>query len=490
MKSRKNPSIVLIGAGIMSATLAFLLRKLFPDSSIVIFEKLDTIASESSDALNNAGTGHSAFCELNYTPELNDGSINIKKAISIASSFELSREFWCYLIQNKYIANPASFISPIPHISFVWGKKNVDFLAKRYSTMIMHPLFDEMEYTEDWHEMVKWMPLVIMGRDKNEKIAATKMHYGTDVNFGSLTRSLIQSMHDKNEIEITLNCEVKELIKQDYGSWLIKTNCKGVDEEYEADFVFVGAGGGALQLLDKSGIQEIEGYGGFPISGQWLICKDEKLIDLHNAKVYGKAALGSPPMSVPHLDTRFIDGKKELLFGPFAGFSTKFLKHGSYWDLPLSIQLDNIIPMLSVGWHNFDLTKYLVEQISQSPEDRLNSLKAYLPQAKMEQWELAVAGQRVQIIKKDEELGGVLEFGTEIISAADGSIAGLLGASPGASTALSAMIEVINKCFSHEITTPEWKKTLNTIVPSLYCNFNDEQVVRVSRDYTSKILFG
>lgn len=489
--SRRNPSVILIGAGIMSATLSVLIRKLMPQSSVLILERLDTIASESSDALNNAGTGHSAFCELNYTPE-KDGKIDITKAINIASSFELSREFWSYLLEEKYIINANSFINPVPHISFVWGEENISFLKNRYEVMSKHSLFDEMEFTEDWQDMVKWMPLVIHGRDKSQQIAATKMHYGTDVNFGALTRSILYEMEKRKEVDVELNKEVVKLEKQDYGPWKIiaKDLINGEEDEYESDFVFVGAGGGALTLLDKSGIKEIEGYGGFPISGQWLICKDPKLSEMHEAKVYGKASVGAPPMSVPHLDTRYIDGKKSLLFGPFAGFSTKFLKKGSYWDLPLSIELDNVVPMLSAGWNNLSLTKYLIQQISQSPDDRLNALKEYMPEAEMNDWELAVAGQRVQIIKKDKEDGGVLEFGTEIIASADGTIAGLLGASPGASTAVSAMLEVLEKCFADRMDTDEWKSILKSMMPSYNEDFNNEEIIRKSRDRTSKILFG
>ena len=488
----KKLSVVLIGAGIMSATLAVLLRKLMPKCHILVLERLPTIASESSDAMNNAGTGHSAFCELNYTSQKEDGSINIKKAIHIASSFELSREFWCYLLQEDYLIQASSFIHPLPHISFVWGEENVAFLKKRYDAMRRHPLFDEMEFTTSRAEMAKWMPLVIMERDKAQRVAATKMHYGTDVNFGALTRSIFDTMVKRSELEILLNEEVIDLKKNSDGSWKIRHENKdsGEDRQLEADFVFVGAGGGALTLLDKSDIDEISGYGGFPISGQWLVCKNEKVIQLHEAKVYGKASVGAPPMSVPHLDTRYIDGRKALMFGPFAGFSTKFLKNGSYWDLPLSIELDNLIPMVSAGMQNLELTKYLIQQISQSPEDRIKALKEYMPSAELSDWELAVAGQRVQVIKKDEHEGGILEFGTEIIASEDGSIAGLLGASPGASTAVVAMMEVLKKCFPEWYDSKEWRNGLQRMMPSVHSDFSDENVVRDSRDRTSRLLFG
>src|SRR5271170_2716088 len=137
----KETDVVLMGAGIMSATLGIILKELNPDITIQIFERLDQAGMESSDAWNNAGTGHSAFCELNYTPQKPDGSVDISKAIKIAEAFEISREFWAHLVQQKYLPNPAEFISQIPHMSFVWGDANVNFLKTRYNTLKSSPLF-------------------------------------------------------------------------------------------------------------------------------------------------------------------------------------------------------------------------------------------------------------------------------------------------------------------------------------------------------------
>lgn len=479
--------VVLIGAGIMSATLAIILRKLNPNIKIVIYEKLDRISGESSDALNNAGTGHSGFCELNYTPENEDGSIDIQKAVTTAKSFEFSREFWSFLKEIDFIKDPSEFIHPIPHMSLVNGAEDVEFLEKRWKTMTRHPLFEGMEFSKDPEQLREWIPLIMEHRDESETIAATRMKAGTDVNYGALTRLLIRNMLIDNEVELHLAHEVKKL-KQKERKWRIKAKNLTTGEKVKvyADFVFIGAGGGAIQLLDKSGIPEGEGFGGFPVSGQWLICNNPEIIKKHHAKVYGKAKIGAPPMSVPHLDSRMIGGKPALLFGPYAGFSTKFLKNGSYWDLPLSIEWSNIKPMLSVGLHNIPLTKYLIEQVSQNKEDKMGTLREFFKDAKTEDWDEAVAGQRVQIIKKDEKEGGVLQFGTEIVSSADGTIAALLGASPGASTAVKIMLDLIEKCFPENVK--EWKSNIQSMIPSYKNENTDIDYIRKSRKRTAELL--
>jgi malate dehydrogenase (quinone) len=463
----RETDVILIGAGIMSATLGVLLKELRPDLQIDIFERLDVAAAESSDAWNNAGTGHSAFCELNYTPE-KDGSVDTSKAVKIAEAFEISKQFWAYLIQQRLIDVPEKFITRIPHMSFVWGQDDVTFLKRRHAAMHTCHLFEGMEYSENHLQLSEWMPVVMAHRNHSEKLAATRMEIGTDVNFGALTRCMFKSLEKKGGVNIHFNHEVRKLRQNANRKWTVKVKDAATDErrKIKASFVFIGAGGGSLSLLEKSGIPEGRGYGGFPVSGQWLKCKNPEIIERHHAKVYGKAAVGSPPMSVPHLDTRLIGGQKALLFGPYAGFSTKFLKEGSYMDLFKSIQTDNILPMIAAGLDNIPLTKYLINQVRQSPEDRLEALREFIPDARMEDWELEIAGQRVQVIKKDREQIGILEFGTEIISSADGTIAALLGASPGASTAVSIMLSLIEQCFPEKISAPECQKKLKMMIPS------------------------
>ena len=469
-----NPSptpptdVILIGAGIMSATLGLMLKELQPNLSITIYERLDVAAAESSDAWNNAGTGHSAFCELNYTPERPDGSIDIHKAIDIAESFEVSKQFWAYLAEQYDVKEISRFINHIDHMSFVWGPDNVEFLRKRHAAMTQSPLFQGMAFSTDRAEIADWMPLIMEGRDPAQLVAATRMPLGTDVNFGSLTRGMFALLQQKPGVVFHFHHDVEDLDKQADGTWLVKTEDLKTDKIHteRARFVFIGAGGGSLPLLEESGIPEGRGFGGFPVGGQWLRCTNPTVIARHHAKVYGKAAVGSPPMSVPHLDSRMINGKRELLFGPYAGFSTKFLKKGSYFDLPLSIKLSNMRPMLMAGIKNLPLTRYLINQVRQSPADRLAALREYVPEARPGDWRLATAGQRVQIIKEDDKEGGVLQFGTEVVSAADHSLAALLGASPGASTAVSIMLGLVQKCFPEQSADPAWQRKFRQMVPS------------------------
>ena len=464
----KSVDVLLVGAGAMSSTLAMILKQLDPSLKVCVVERLKSVAKESTDGWNNAGTGHAAYCELNYTPEDEQGNVNISKALSINAAFELSLQFWTHLVKNKVLPEPSQFINRTPHRSFVWGEKNVNFLRKRFELMSKHHLFQGMEYSENVETIKEWMPLIMNGRDAKQPVAATNMPRGSDVDFGSLARHMMTHLEEQNDFELLLNKNVEDLKRSSNGGWsvLLEDRDSGDASRIRAKFVFLGAGGGALPLLQKSGIQESKGYGGFPVSGQWLVCKDDEIAEQHYAKVYGKAAIGAPPMSVPHLDTRVINGKKALLFGPFAGFTTKFLKKGSKMDLLSSIRGNNLKPMMSVGMNNMDLTKYLISEVFQSDRARMDSLREYFPEAKDNNWSLADAGQRVQIIKKDENGKGILEFGTEIVAAADGTIASLLGASPGASTAVQAMIDVIEKCFSERMENDGWKEKLKAMIPS------------------------
>lgn len=458
--------IVLIGAGIMSATLGTLLKEFMPEWEIVVFEKLSKAGEESSNEWNNAGTGHAALCELNYTVEQPDGSIDISKAVKINEQFQESKQFWSYLVSNDLIRDPHDFITPLPHMSFVHGKSNVSFLKKRFQAMSAHPFFHDMEFAEDPRKLTEWMPLMMKDRILHEPIAATRNDTGTDVNFGALTRMLFDHLKRQN-VDLQFNQHVDDLKQTNDGSWTLKVRdvVNGDVQHCTAKFVFIGGGGGSLHLLQKSGIPEGKHIGGFPVSGIFMVCNNPDVVAHHHAKVYGKAKVGAPPMSVPHLDTRFIDHRKSLLFGPFAGFSPKFLKSGSVFDLLTSVRTDNLGTMLAAGAKNASLTKYLIEQVMLSKEKRMEELREFVPDARSEDWDLVVAGQRVQVIKDTAAGGkGTLQFGTEVITAADGTLAALLGASPGASTAVSVMLEIIRKCFPQQLA--EWEPKMKEMIPS------------------------
>lgn len=459
---------VLVGAGIMSATLASLLHALDPDLRLLLVERLEGPALESSAAANNAGTGHAANCELNYTPQRSDGRIETSKALAINAAFECSLAFWASLAERGLLS-PEAFLHQVPHLSLVWGQADVAFLEQRHRQLKVLPAFSAMEWSTDPAEISDWLPLVMEGRSCDQPLALTRVKRGFDVDFGSLTRALLAPLQGSGALQILYGTVVKGLKRErtpamTSGDWRIQLQGPSGGREVQAPFVFLGAGGGALPLLQNSGIPEAADFAGFPVSGQWLVCQRPDLVDRHFAKVYGKAAVGAPPMSVPHLDSRWIDGKRSLLFGPYAGFSSKFLKTGSLLDLPKSVRAANLLPMVQVGLNNLPLVKYLIAQLRQSETDRMDALKQFLPSARCEDWTLSVAGQRVQIIKRTPD-GGRLQMGTEVVSSADGSLAALLGASPGASTSVPIMLDVLSRCFASQLATQTWQERLRALLP-------------------------
>lgn len=456
---------MLIGGGIMSVTLGAILKQVEPEWNIHLYEVLSELALESSSPWNNAGTGHSALCELNYTKDLPDGTVDISSAVKINEQFQISRQFWSYLVKKDLLPDPENFINTVPHMSFVWGDDNVAFLRRRFDALKAHPLFAGMEYSEDPAVIHSWAPTLMPGRPKSQRFAATKMAAGTDIDFGSLSHDLADYLA-ASDVEISTDQKVTGLSQDKDGLWRVRMRrtIGKATSQVHARFVFVGAGGGALRLLQKSGIPEAKGYGGFPVSGQFLRTDDPKLVTKHLAKVYGKASVGAPPMSVPHLDTRIVGGTASLMFGPYAGFTPKFLKRGSWLDLPSSIRPGNIIPLLAVFKDNLDLSWYLITQLLASKRAKFEALREFMPDARPSDWHLITAGQRVQVIKKDAKKGGVLQFGTEVVTGADGTIAGLLGASPGASTAVPIMLDLIGRCFPDRLEG--WMPTIHAMVPT------------------------
>lgn len=483
---KEKYDIALIGGGIMSATLGVMLKEFNPDLKIVLFERLDRVAQESSAAWNNAGTGHSAFCELNYTPQNENGEIDLSKAEKVVEQFEVSKQFWSYLISKNYIKNPKDFIRSCPHMSLVFNAEDAEFLKKRHAAMTRNHLFSGMQFTDDFQQMKQWIPLIMENRREDENLAVTKMDMGCEMNFGNLTVKMMEHLRESGSVEIFTAHEVEDIDLEDDGIWELEVINRTTKEKFDvhADFVFIGAGGYALPLLDSSDIEESDGYGGFPVSGEWMVCDNPEVVEKHHVKCYTKAGVNAPPMSVPHLDLRMIDGKKSLLFGPFAAFSTKFLKYGELMDLPKSIDLDNIPSMFGAWWHNLPLTEYLIQQVTMNKEDRMKELRKFVKNARDEDWDLRVAGQRVQIIKKDEEKGGKLQFGTEVVVNKNKTIASLLGASPGASTSVEVMLEVLEKCFADKLHSV-WKEKLLEMIPSYGKTLaNEPELTQKLRNYT------
>ncbi|TCB65869.1 malate dehydrogenase (quinone) [Acinetobacter sp. ANC 4178] len=479
---------VLVGGGIMSTTLGTYLTELEPNWQIRMYERLDQVAQESSNGFNNAGTGHSGFMEMNYTSE-KDGKMDITKAVKVAEQFEVAKQFWSYQVKQGVLGEPTSFINPVPHIAFVWGD-NVNFLEKRYAAMVKNPMFYGMKFTENPAEIKQWAPLVMNGRDAAQKVAATRMDVGSDVNYGSITTQLVDHLKKQSNFQLQTSTEVTGISQNDDKTWTVSfKNLKtGATNHVKTRFVFIGAGGAAVKLLQMTGLPEAKQYAGFPVGGVFLMTDNPKVTAGHTAKVYGRAELGAPPMSVPHIDTRYIDGKKYVLFGPFATYSNKFLKQGSQLDLLKSTTKNNVLPMTAVGMENLDLVKYLVSQVMMSDEDRFNELKKYYPDAKPEDWHLNQGGQRVQIIKKEDGKPAQLQFGTEIFASKDGAVTALLGASPGASTSPYIMLSLLEKAFPQQVQG-EWNPKLHEIVKSYQQELSTNPVLLDQvRQYTSQTL--
>ena len=427
------------------------------------------LSQESSNGWNNAGTGHAGICEVAYTPDRgDDGEIKVDKAIEIFAEFEQTKQFWAHAVRTGMIDKPSEFINQVPHISFVFGQEQVDFLRSRYQGMRKHPFFSKMEYSEDAEQIRKWAPLLIEGR-VGQPVAATFMEAGTDVNFGEVSRKLIHWLGQQDGCSIHVETRVTNLKRSGKG-WevTIKNLADGTTQEKKAKFIFIGAGGGSLPLLQKAGVDQIRGYGGFPIGGQWLICEKPEIVERHHAKVYGLSPGEAPTMAVPHLDSRVLDGKEALLFGPYAAWTTKFLhRGGSFFDLPGSIKFHNWLTLLKVGISNLPLVGYLIQQGLQGMNTRLKELRNFYPDAKAEDWKLIDAGIRVQAIKKEDGDAGIVHFGTEVVTSKDRTVSALLGASPGASVCVNIVLEVAQKCFGELFTRDEVQKRLLGMIPTL-----------------------
>jgi malate dehydrogenase (quinone) len=481
---------LLIGSGIMSGTLAGLLKHLQPDMSIELYEAADQFAQEASYGWHNAGTGHAGICEVSYTPfRGEDGEVDVAKAISIFNQFERSKQFWGFLARQGIVSDPSSFVNQVPHVSFVFGQNQVDFLRSRYNQLKKHHFFESMQYTEDRAVLEQWAPLLLEGRDPQQPVAATKMDAGTDVNFGSLANQLVQWLDQQDGCAAFAGHRVVGLKQQTDGRWqvTIQKSSNGQRITRIARFVFIGAGGGSVKLLQKAGIPEFKGFGGFPIAGQWLVCRKPELVEQHHAKVYGMSPDSAPTLAVPHLDTRVIDGEKAILFGPYGSWTTKFLhRTGKFTDMFTSARPDNIGSMVKVGLHNIPLIRYLMQQSLQSMNTRMGELRKFYPDAKDEDWQLIEAGIRVQVIKKEDGNAGIVHFGTQVVTDDRKTISALLGASPGASVSTDIMLDVVKQCFADRLSTDEGQSAMREMVGSFDQDLSESQYAQRQQELSDE----
>ena len=503
--------VVLIGGGIMSATLGVMLLELEPSWRVHIYESLPNAGEEASNGWNNAGTGHAALCELNYTPESREtGEIDISKAIAINEQFQVSRQLWAYLVKKKLLPTPTTFINRTPHLSFVQGAAEVDFLRRRWELLREEPLFEGMEFTENASTIRKWAPLLMSGRDTSKKakpIACTRVEEGTDVDYGTLTKHLVRAFIAKGGVYQSL-CSAERFKQDADGQWRVTFHREDLSlngtMEVRARFVFIGAGGATIQLLQRTGIPEIQGYGALPISAQFLCCQNPAIVAKHPSKVYGMPPADAPPTSAPHLDMRLVDGQPMTLFGPFSGLSARYLKSGSVTDAASTIRWHNCIPMAAAGLQNLNMFAHLAKEQSLTKEEKLDALRKFVPDARPEDWSLTSAGQSVQMMKWDEgdewmvPLVGIplrlpsskigrLHFGTELVSSRDGTMCGLLGAAPGASGSAQVGLDVLRSCFTSRMGG--WKEKLKEMIPSFGEQLNgDPAKARQNMARTAQLL--
>ncbi|OZC52438.1 malate dehydrogenase (quinone) [Rhodococcus sp. WWJCD1] len=457
--------VVLVGGGIMSATLGMLLRKVAPELSILVLERLDGLGLESSSGWNNAGTGHAGLCEFNYTPLNADGTIDVSSAVTVGEQFQASKQFWATLVRDGMLGEPEDFIRTVPHFGFAHGADGIEHLRLRHEALQGNPLFDGMTMTRDRDQMSEWLPLMFDGRSPRGEVALCRSGGGTDVDYGVITRRLYEGLAGQGA-DIRTGQDVRSLSRSRTG-WDLKVRDIAGDRTYgvHGAFVFLGAGGGTLPLLQRAGVDGISDYGGFPISGQFLRTDAAHLVAGHHAKVYGHAEPGAPAISVPHLDTRVVDGRRYLMFGPFAAFSPRFLRRGGLMDLPRSVTPQNWTTYAGAGIHNREMVRYLVGQLAMSQDARIRSLRRFVPTAEAADWQLATAGQRVQVVKRIGGRGAIAGFGTEIVTPREGRLAALLGASPGASASASIMLDVLERSFPDRMIG--WRDALDDVVPGV-----------------------
>lgn len=431
--------LVIVGAGIMGVTFATLARELDPNLDITLIERLPGPAMSNSGVFNNAGTGHEANCELNYTP-VDEDEIALDKALHIHAQFNVAKQFWAYLVKQGIVKNPASFIHATKHCTLV-AEDSIGMLRLRFEEMSKHHFFGNMSFSESREEIQSWIPYTMEQRSETERMAATKIEGGTDVNFQAVTEDMVRYL-GHHQVKLDFNTHVKRVHKSPTGTWLVEASKDGAPVQYKADKLFVGAGGGAFPLLKKSHLPCRSRFAGFPVGGRFLVAEiDEQAARYYNAKTYGKAKVGAPPMSVPHLDLRAANGRHYLLFGPFATFMPVLEKGRGFVEYVRSMRLHDLPNLLNVALEHFPLVKYLVSETFKGKESMFTELENFAPGIRKKfEWKIVQAGQRVQIIKD-----GDLQMGTEVIVSEDLSYGTLLGASPGASVSPEVMLRTLEK---------------------------------------------
>lgn len=464
--ARDASDVAIVGGGIMSATLAVMLKEVAPELSVRVLEADTELAREASDGWNNAGTGHAGLCEISYTPSRGtDGRVGIDRAVEVCEQFEHSKQFWAHAVTSGIVERADAFVRPVPHICFVEGAQDVSFLQARHAALSGHHFFRTQRLTSDPEEIRAWAPLVMEGR-RPGPVAATWSGGGTEVDYGTLARRLLGWLARQDGCSVETGCHV-QAIRRDHAGWrlAIDRGSAGDASEQRARFVFVGAGGGTLRLLQSAGLPEAAGMACFPIGGQWLICDDPAIVGRHAAKVYGTTPPSSPALGAGHLDIRWFDGRPHLLFGPFASWTTRFLTRTGRWtDLPRSLRAGNLVTLLQVAARNQSLVRYLIAEGLQGMGRRMAALRRFYPAARPEDWRLVQAGIRVQTIHAADR--GRISFSTQVFSSTDRSLAALLGASPGASVAADIALETIRSCLPDLLVSPDAQERMRRMIPT------------------------
>ena len=462
-----NPDVVLIGGGIMSATLAALLEVVAPQWSITVFESAAGRRRRELARLEQRRhrPRRPVRAELHARRARRPGGPgqgrHDQRAVPGLPPVLVAPG------RAGLTGAPKEFINPVPHVSFVTGEDGRAYMRARHEALAAQPLFDGLEYSDDPAELAEWTPLMMAGRDPRQLVAATRSAAGTDVNFGALTRMLLEDAADRG---VAVHCqparhEPRPARPTAAGRSPCRDTVTGERRTVRRPVrlrrrrrrrAAAAAEGGHPGDRRASAASRSAASSCAPAPPSW---------SQHQAKVYGQAAVGAPPMSVPHLDPRVIDGDHSLMFGPYAGFSPKFLKAGSMFDLPRSVKPNNLGSMLGVARTELALTRYLVNELLQSGADRHQTLRAFVPDGRRAR----LGDDHRRPARPGHQAGPgdrprrapVRHRGRRRRRRHDRRPARRL---PGASTAVSAMLDLLERCFPDRM--PAWRPALQEAIPS------------------------